>query len=395
MKAIFIIIRKELLDTVRDRRTLMVMVIIPLLLFPMILIVVSQIQAASSKDEAVKELTIGFSGGVEDLGLRDMLKEMPGFTLTEVTEADSLSPLIQRGQLDLGVSILPDFEHLADGRGTGKVLALYEDTEEGARERLKIVMDMFETQMVARRLDSLGLTADNIHPVEIIRENVAPKEQLIGKYIGGFLPYIFIIFCFMGCMFPAIDLFTGEKERGSMETILSVPVDRWKILVGKMTVVVIAGMSTAFLALIGLFVGMQITDTLPQEFMDLILDILSPQFLVLFLLMLLPMAAFFAGAMIPITIYAKTFKEAQSILSPLNFLVIMPAVVGMLPGVELNFGTALVPVLNVVLATKDLISGTLDFRLYAVVLLSLLTYASIAVFFSLRRFGDERNVLRT
>ncbi|HHG84355.1 MAG TPA: ABC transporter permease, partial [Bacteroidetes bacterium] len=276
MKAIFIIIRKELLDTVRDRRTLMVMVIIPLLLFPMILIVVSQIQAASSKDEAVKELTIGFSGGVEDLGLRDMLKEMPGFTLTEVTEADSLSPLIQRGQLDLGVSILPDFEHLADGRGTGKVLALYEDTEEGARERLKIVMDMFETQMVARRLDSLGLTADNIHPVEIIRENVAPKEQLIGKYIGGFLPYIFIIFCFMGCMFPAIDLFTGEKERGSMETILSVPVDRWKILVGKMTVVVIAGMSTAFLALIGLFVGMQITDTLPQEFMDLILDILSP-----------------------------------------------------------------------------------------------------------------------
>ena len=99
--------------------------------------------------------------------------------------------------------------------------------------------------------------------------------------------------------------------------------------------------------------------------------------------------------MVPITVYAKSFKEASSILSPMNFLVIVPAIIGMQPGVELSYGTAAIPILNVVLTSKDLIAGTLQAGHFIVVLASLLIYATIAVSISFRRFGNEKNILRS
>jgi sodium transport system permease protein len=196
-------------------------------------------------------------------------------------------------------------------------------------------------------------------------------------------------------MFPAIDLFTGEKERGSIETLLSAPIERWKILVGKMMVIVLAGITTAILSLMGLFISLQMVTELPQEIMDVALGILTPQFILALIGMLLPLVIFFAGFMIPATVYAKSFKEASSILQPMNFLVITPAVIGMMPGVELNAFTAMIPVLNVVLTTKELIAGTLSWGIYLIVLASLLLLAAGAVTFSFRRFGNEKNVLRT
>ncbi|HEX2900700.1 MAG TPA: ABC transporter permease, partial [Bacteroidia bacterium] len=98
--------------------------------------------------------------------------------------------------------------------------------------------------------------------------------------------------------------------------------------------------------------------------------------------------------MIPATVYAKSFKEAATTLQPLNFVVIMPAVVGMMPGIDLNAFTALVPILNVTLITKEIIAGTMNGLFFAEAVASLLLIASGAVFLSFKRFGNEKNILR-
>ena len=208
------------------------------------------------------------------------------------------------------------------------------------------------------------------------------------------LPYIFIAFGFIGCMYPAIDLFTGEKERGTIETLLTTPVARWQILFGKMGVVVLSGLTAATAALFGLFMSIEVLDVVDnKEILEIIHSILSVKFILMLYSLLIPLTIFFAGVMIPIAVYAKSFKEAQSIITPLNIVMVLPAMVGFFPGIELNTITACIPVVNIVLATKELIAGTLDFGLVALSFTVMLTLAVVAVIVSYKRFDKETNVV--
>jgi sodium transport system permease protein len=217
---------------------------------------------------------------------------------------------------------------------------------------------------------------------------------MVGKMAGGFLPYIFIAFGFIGCMYPAIDLFTGEKERGTIETLLTTPVARWKILLGKMMVVVLSGMLAASCSLLGLFISIEFLDLgANKEILEVIHGILSLPFILSMLALLLPLVVFFAGVMIPIAIYAKSFKEAQSIITPLNIIMVLPAMIGFFPGIELDLSTAFIPVINVVLATKELIAGTLSIGYFLSVFSVMLLIAGLAVMLSYRQFGKEQNIL--
>jgi sodium transport system permease protein len=219
-------------------------------------------------------------------------------------------------------------------------------------------------------------------------------KEMIGKLAGGILPYIFLAFGFIGCMYPAIDLFTGEKERGTIETLLTTPIARWKILIGKMSVVVLSGITAASFSLIGLFIAIEFIDLKENVvILDVIHSILSPSFIVMIYVLLVPLTVFFAGVMVPIAIHAKSFKEAQSIITPLNILLVLPAMVGFFPGIELNYTTACIPIVNIVLATKELIAGTLDFNMVVLSFLVMVVFAGIAVLISYKRFDREENVL--
>ena len=189
-------------------------------------------------------------------------------------------------------------------------------------------------------------------------------------------------------------MFTGEKERGTIETLLTTPVARWQILFGKMMVVVLSGLLASSAALFGLFISIEFMDVVDnKEILKIVHEVLSPMFIVSMFSLLFPLTIFFAGVMIPIAVYAKTFKEAQSIITPLNIVMVLPAMVGFFPGIELNFVTACIPVVNVVLATKDLISGTLDFTYLVLSFSVMVVLAFIAVMISYRQFGKETNVV--
>jgi sodium transport system permease protein len=264
----------------------------------------------------------------------------------------------------------------------------------GMMERAEVYMNTIDQKTKSERLAKLNIDETKITPFLTTYRNVASDKEMFGKLAGGMLPYIFIIFGFIGCMYPAIDLFTGEKERGTIETLLTTPVSRLQILFGKMGVVVLSGITASTCSLLGLFLSLQTLDFGPNiEIMEVANSILSFQFIILLYALLIPLTIFFAGILIPICIYAKSFKEAQSIIAPLNILIILPAMVALTPGVELTSITACIPIVNIALATKDLIAGTLDYGLVAISFCVMVVFALIAVMISYQRFGKENSVI--
>jgi sodium transport system permease protein len=394
MKHIFTIYRKELKDTIRDRRALIRMIIIPLAVFPLITSIVSTIAKNAASSEQERALRIGYYAGGEDLGLRDALKKVPDFEIVDVTIVDSLKPWIRANRLDGGVSVDDGFAQVVRQMGRDTIRTYGPRASEIVNDRIEDAVDAFIAGLLKVRLDSLHLTKESIEPAVRDFKNTAEDRETIGKLAGGFLPYIFIIFCYTGCLFPAIDLFTGEKERGTIETLLSSPIEKWKILVGKMMLIVTAGLMGAALSIAGLVLSLKIVDNPQGELIKVALNIATPSAIVALLSMLLPLVVFFAGIMIPATVYSKTFKEAVITLQPLNFVVLIPAMIGMFPGIDMNALTAAIPILNVVLMTKEIIAGTMNGWLFVEVLASLFLLAGVAVALSFRGFGNEKNVLR-
>ncbi|MEY4286978.1 MAG: hypothetical protein RL511_1064 [Bacteroidota bacterium] len=394
---IFRIFRKELLDTLRDRRTLMTMLVIPILVFPITLNVFVEISKSYEESASKETMKIGVVGDPDQF-YTQQLQQIPAAVgpkkIIAFQDSSALRKAINKDEIQLGLLLPAQAKSLRKQQSTVRLSWLLDASEVGRAERAELYSASLKANAENERLQKLGIRPEQIRPLEVETINCASNKKMVGQLAGGFLPYIFIAFGFIGCMYPAIDLFTGEKERGTIETLLTVPVARWKILMGKMLVVICSGMVAATCALLGLFVSIEFLDLAAnQELLEVIHSILTPYFILSMFALLLPLVIFFAGLMIPIAIYAKSFKEAQSIITPLNILVVLPAMVGFFPGIALNIQTVFIPVVNVVLATKALIAGTLSWFYFFGVFSLMCTLAFLAISLSYRQFGKENNIL--
>ncbi|MEY4991782.1 MAG: hypothetical protein RI948_655 [Bacteroidota bacterium] len=394
---IFRIFRKELLDTLRDRRTLMTMLVIPILVFPITLNVFMNISNSYQESASAKIMKIGIAGD-KTQSYTQQLEAIPAAVgpkkIIVFKDSAALRTAIESDQIQLGLLIPENVQKLGEQQQTITLNWLLDASEVGRAERAELYAASLKANAEAERLQKLGLRPEQIRPLVVNTVNCASDKKMVGQLAGGFLPYIFIAFGFIGCMYPAIDLFTGEKERGTIETLLTVPVLRWKILLGKMLVVVSSGMVAASCALFGLFISIEFLDLADnKELLEVIHSILTPNFIVSMFALLLPLVIFFAGLMIPIAIYAKSFKEAQSIITPLNILVVLPSMVGFFPGISLDLSTVFIPVINVVLATKALIAGTLTWGYFLSVFGMMCALAVIAIGISYKQFDKEANIL--
>lgn len=394
---IFTIFKKELKDTLRDRRTLIMMLVIPTLVFPIILNVFVGVSSSFTEEAAKKKVNIGFVGAPDNY-VTQKLHELPKTAgereIIMYDDTASLFKDIRSDAIQIGLYTPADFDRRMTNKEPAPVTVYFNATDLGMKDRAEVYLEAIQEQAKVERYQLMELDEAELSPIEVQYQNIASGKEVIGKLAGGILPYIFIAFGFLGCMYPAIDLFTGEKERGTIETLLTTPIRRWQILFGKMGVVVLSGLLASTCALLGLFLSIEVFDLVKNpELLDIIHEILSPTFILMMYGLLFPLTVFFAGTMIPIAVYAKSFKEAQSIITPLNIVMVLPAMVGFFPGIELDTVTAAMPVVNIVLATKELIAGTLDFSLLLISFGVMIALAVLAVTVSYKRFDKETNVI--
>ncbi len=397
MNTIGTVFKKELLDTIRDRRTLMFMIVIPLLLFPILFKIVFSVQESHMKKAEEKLLRVAIYDNGNAARLVEIMSGQDDLTLVADVPFDSLQAFIERDALDGAFVVEEDFDEEVADLEPGRIDVYYKSTDDQKiiSNRLTDFLDAYEEEILELRFESLNLDNDVVHGIDIYKHNIASMKEQLGKQIGGFLPYIFILFCFMGAMYPAIDLGAGEKERGTMETLLTAPVNRFHILLGKFGVIVLTGILSAIVSMVGLYIGLRQSKELSPEIFDTIVKILGADTILMIFSLLLPLTIFFAGILLSISLSARSFKEAQSLVTPLNIAVIIPVVVGMVPGISMNFKTALIPVLNVSLATKEIIAGTMTTGNMIVVYVSLSVYALLSLLGSVLWFRRESTIFRS
>jgi sodium transport system permease protein len=397
MRTITTVFKKELRDSLRDRRTIMFMIVIPLLLFPVLFRIMMSVEKSQAQKERAKKLRVALIDYGNAAPFVATLRERADMRIEPGIEADSVTALIRADSLDGAFVFAESFDQDVAEMRPARVDFYFKSTDDRAivESRLRKPLEEYERTLVRQRFSRLELDSTIVDAVDLRAQNVASVEERVGRAVGGMLPYIFIIFCFMGAMYPAIDLGAGEKERGTMETLLTAPVNRFHILLGKFGVVVLSGLVSASVSILGLFIAIKQSNEIPAQFMDIIVKMLGWDTILLILSLLLPLTIFFAGVLLSVSLTARSFKEAQSLISPLNIAVIVPAAIGLVPGIKMTYATALIPILNVSLATKEIIAGTMKTSHLAVVYASLIALALVSLYGSVWWFKRESTIFRS
>jgi sodium transport system permease protein len=391
------IFRKEFIDTIRDKRTLITMIVVPLAVIPLLIGVMAKLgQSMQQKAEADKS-TIAFLGPEYAPELFDRISADTLFEIrTDVAESE-IDTLIRADSLNGAIVVPASFGDLVATEGEAALSIYFRSSNQlnVTERRMRDIIEAYDDDIVANRIRSRDLDARIFDAIEIVAIDISSLQEVLGKTVGGFLPYMFILLAFTGSMYPGIDLGAGEKERGTLETILSSPASRLDIVLGKFFVVTLIGLASALLSILGLYLGVRATTDIPQQFLDVVWDILNLKVVGIIASLLVPLAAFFSALILALSVNSKSFKEAQSTLTPLSILVILPVAIGLMPGIELNATTALIPVLNVSLATKEVIAGTIQPLHLTLCYISLVVLAAAGIGFCVKWFNREETLFRT
>jgi sodium transport system permease protein len=394
-----IVYRKELTEWLRDRRTLISTVLVPLLAFPILMVGMTSLMTVmigKAQKETAKVMVLG---GDDSPQLLEKLRKDGALEI--VPSTDDYKKRISEKEIRAAVDIPKGFDAaLKQGEALTVKIYYYEGeikSSFGANHVEKFFND-YRDSVVSTRLAARNLPASIIKPFDVKQENVAPPEKVSGAALGGLLGYMVILLSMTGAIYPAIDLTAGEKERGTMETILSSPISRVDLVLGKFLLVLSASLSTAILAIISMGTSFYLVGNsgamAQKDAAAFQLHIGLSAILSVFL-MALPLAVLFASVLLTIALFAKTYKEAQSYLTPMTFVVVIPAVASLLPGFDLTPKLALVPILSTSLVCKEIVAGTFHWDYILLILLSSSVYAAAGLFIAVKMFQRESVLFRS
>jgi sodium transport system permease protein len=402
LRNIGIVYRKELTEALRDRRTLITTFLVPLLLIPVMgagFTGVMSMVIGNAKKEKPKVMIVGGSDSPEVVAV---LKQNPKIDVVP-TAPNWKSQVIEK-DIRAAVEIPDGFqENIAKGSAGTVKIDIYggELKSELAAGNIDGFLKEYRDSITAGRLQANRLPAELLKPFQVKRQNIAPPEKEAGAVLGGIIAYMLIFMCLNGAMHPAIDLTAGEKERGTMETILSSPVSRTHLVLGKFLLVMTASLITAMLLMVSVEISTTVLqrshalEQMAEEGEAVPQLTLGPAAIASVIIMAVPLSVLFSAALITIALFAKSHKEAQSYIAPLMFLVVIPAVAAMLPGVDLTPKLAIVPLLNVSLLCKELVTGEYHWNYIALIFVSTCVYAAGALFLAVKMFQRESVLFRT
>ena len=392
---------KEMKEVLRDKKSLIFMILLPTLIVPVMMNVMITVVTHSEKKARTEILTYAIFGEEYFPELANTFDNEEGFERTTIPTPNDITPAIADGKIKFALVIPQTVEqHLA--QQTQASVHLYYNNASIAskvKERASDLIDQISEKYRSERLAALGLDTPEqrqylFHPLIIDEHGTADTREVVGAHTGGILPYLFIIFCFAGAIYPAIDIAAGEKERGTLETLLLAPVPRHKIVLGKFFVIFTTGITAALLNLASLGVALTLKIKETADIIDQVVGSVSIIDMLLVAAMLIPTAAIFASLLLSISVYARSYKEASAYCGPLNFFIIIPAFIALMPWVELNWVWAMVPISNISLAIKELIKGTMNYYMLVAILTSSFAIAAALLFFATKWFEREAVLFR-
>lgn len=404
----WLIYKKELLELVRDRKVLFFMVALPLLIFPLLIGVTIYFTGEVVSDAQSKTLTFAVSGKASAPELMAQLAQLDSLELLtleeDMSDIDNAKEAVKQSKVDFVLQIPSNYSN--DILSTGQVtinIVLNDAQINSARSRLVKITDEIEKNNKRAAYASLQINElmqeAMENPIIVERINVADDREQAGSLFGGMVPYVLFILCLQGAMLPAADIGAGEKERGTLETLLLSPINRVNIVIAKFLTIGTAGVTTALVTIFSValwgLLGLQFVPA--SEGLEIMTGFMSSigllDFLLIFL-MLVPVVATFASLLLTLSIYARSFKEAQGYMNPLIVLLFFPVILAIIPGIELKGVWAWIPLTNVALAIKELIKGTMDYVQLFSIFGSSVILAGALLAFCVYWFNQEKVLFR-
>jgi len=374
---VMLVAGKELRETLRDRRTLAVMVLFPLVVYPLVSLATVQVPAVRIGRTEAAPARVAIAGPpalAETLRARLAARSHDGGRPIVIAPGSATAAEVRAGRADAAI-VLAAPAGAAAGRPSAHIL--FDETQERSRATR------------ARIDEALAGTADPAcaAPYAITAEGVAPKSAMGGYVLSKVLPLVIIIMVMLGAFHPAIDITAGERERGTLETTLSAPIGRPALMTGK----VVAVATLAALSGVLNLASMSITVLEGAKLVTSGAALSLPWASAAAALLVIPPAAFlFASVMVAVGALARSFKEAQTLLTPVYFLCMAPSLLAALGDFELGGGTALIPGIGVTLLARNIISGHASAGATVIVFASSVAYGAGALALACRLYDSER-----
>lgn len=394
----WIVFTTDLLSTLRDRRTWLTMVLVPLLLVPAMLVLAPSTveQQVRSIDEELPRICI--IGAHHGPSLVQFLQASKKVRIIEA--ADPVKALVN-GDVDLIVNIPSGFEGILTRGGQVSVSVHYDASRQRSslsQSRVENVLKEYSKEIAAARLAKLGIDEAMLTPLHTDVLNIASEEQVGGSFLAMIMPMFLGVWGALGGMYAAIDAVAGEKERGTLEALLATPTPRFSIVTGKYLTVVFTSLVSVLASLLGMYLAFLIKPeaVTGTGLADTLRFALPFGHTLLMLLVILPLSGIFSAIELMLSAFARSFKEAQTYLSPLSILIVLPILATQFiePG-TVGLWVFCVPLINVVFVLKEILLGNINWLHIVVTLGSSLTYVVIVLKATTRLFQKESVLFRT
>jgi len=425
-----VIFRKEMIETLRDRRALMSLVFLPMLLYALLMLLMSKLAGAEMEALQAKPSQVAVWGELpEDIekalkeegklellpwaGAPDSLRknleagaipppeppplaspEPPGKKGPNIKKEPEKRPdeavveavraISGRREVD---AVLVPWRGFADDVRGGRAgrISIYYDSVRGdsefASDRLDAALSRARVALLKSREDARGMPPGFTEALTVTSRNVAPEERRVGKFLGSIMPMMLILMSLLGGFLRAADMTAGEKERGTMQTLLCAPLLPIEIITGKFLAVFAISLVTALVNVSSM--ALTLRRVLPGE-----MDVPVSAHVLTFVL-LLPVSFLFSALFLAVASFARDFKDAQNLLTPLYLPIMLLSMLTSLPGMELSVATSFVPLLNVALLIKAIYLGDVAPDLVLFTLGSSILFAALALVFAARVFERE------
>jgi sodium transport system permease protein len=375
MTATWIVYRKEMIEILRDRRTL-IAIALAAVATPLVLTVISQV----STETATQAYTIGYTGDIPT-GLGELLSAT---NLKLVPVADPAAAA--KKQVDIGVGFKP-----------GEIDLYYDPSRQSAQiaqTRLETVLGQYSAAQAVAALQSRGVDPGILTPIHLVAHPLSsPVQAASNAFLSFFLPYILITMIITGGFSAALDSTAGERERKTLESLLLTPAPRSRVLLGKIAAVTTISLVAAVAAIASMFVALA-RISLPGGSGHITLSAVAVPLMVWVALLI---AFSFSAVTLALGTLAKTFRQGQAYVTPLYFITIFPAsIILFIPDFNPSLAYYLIPILNAVLVLRDaIVHNSVDWATLVVTTVSLLATGALSWYAALRLFTREALLTRS
>lgn len=370
------ILKKELRELFRDKKSLAMMLIIPIFI-PLIMIGMSALfEMQANKDiEEYNKIGFAYKLSEEEKSLAEQMNiEVITGTEEELKQkydAEEINAYVTKNEKNYIIN--------TDGS----------DNSTFASNLMEEYFNSYKQILQGKYLEENGIKAGKVLDIITVSQNALEQDNYFGDYIKNYA-FLFIIMAItVSATYPATDTTAGEKERGTLETLLTFPIKSKDIIVGKFLAVslssIVTGLISFALAIVALFAAKDMFSI--YEGVDIMYSVSS---IVFGIIVIIAYSIFVSGLCISIASTSKTFKEAQSALTPLTFISFFPSFVVFMVGLKTTPVLSIIPFLNYTMIFTDIASGNIDLLNIALMAISTIIYITIIFTYIIKQYKSEK-----